>query len=78
MTEPEKIESIRKKLCNIISEELVIEKADSAPTHIYNSDDCEFYSFSSPFLKRLEGLILKDTPYICINKETGKISFVNM
>jgi len=76
MTESDKIESIRKKLSKIICAELVIEKADPAPTHIYNSGDCEFYSFSSPVSQGLNGIIIEDPPYICFNKETGEVSIV--
>lgn len=76
MTESDKIESIKERLCKMICEELIIEKADSAPTHIYNSGDCEFYSFSSPTLQSFNGIIIEDPPFICFNKETGEVSIV--
>jgi len=77
MTEKDKIESIRKQLCKKICSELAIEKADPAPTHIYNSGECEFYAFSIPSIRSFNGIIIEDPPYICFNKETGQISIVD-
>jgi len=77
MTEKYKIESVRKQLCKKICSELVIEKTDPAPTHIYNSGECEFYAFSIPTIQCFKGLIIEDPPYICLKKRERSVLWIS-